>query len=86
MSNDLFGLPQSKPSRASDPIKRPVPLAPDLQAGEPWFVGVEESKNPKYSAKRIINKLVQIIFPLFGIAVIGFVVAGVIMYALGMYE
>lgn len=87
MSNDLFGLPQKKPSRVSDPSARPEPQAPDFTPAAPWFVSEEkEQKNTKYSPKNITKRLVSILFPLLGILAIGLVVAAVIQYAVGMYE
>lgn len=87
MSNELFGFPSNKPSRSSDPERRPEPRQPDLAPAEPWFVAPEkEQKNLRYSGKNITKRLVSILFPLAGIVLIGLIVAGVIMYTLGMYK
>jgi hypothetical protein len=87
MSNELFGFPANKPNRSNDPERRPAPRAPDLAPAEPWFVAPEkEQKNSRYSSKNITKRLVSILFPLAGIIFIGLMVAGAIMYTLGMYK
>lgn len=91
--NSLFGGPseqqqsnKNRPDRYSDLPERPAPAEPDLSPTEPWFVSPVEETNSNLKAKKIINRTVSILLPIVGIAILGLIIAQVILFVVGLYE
>ena len=89
--DDLFGTPQGgsskKPERFAELPKRPAPEPPRVDREEPWFVTPEDTKSGAGARrKQIIKKLVSIAFPVLGLTVLGFFIATIIRYVVGIYE
>lgn len=88
---DLLGPTNSnslnKPIRHPELPKRPEPEAPRPENEEPWFV-TPEPTNSGSSARRkaITKKIVSIGFPVVGLSVLGFAIAAIIQYVVGIYE
>lgn len=78
----------NRPSRVSDPERRPEPRMADNGPAQPWYVAPEEnqSKKKRFTSKNIVKRVVSIVFPFAALAVITGTVAWFIIYAVGMYK
>lgn len=89
--DDLFGPsqgnPNKKPERFAELPKRAAPEPPRAEREEPWFVTPDETDpNAAARKKQLIKKLVSIAFPILGLTVLGFLIATLIRYVVGIYE
>lgn len=73
-----------RPQRYEDLPTREQPQAPDLHAGEPWYVG-PEPKERTFEPKKVVTRTVSILFPILGLTVMISIIAGITFMVVKIY-
>lgn len=78
----------NRPERVSDLEARPLPVRQDNENAQPWFVEQDPTskRTINASAKKISKRFISVFSTILGLTIALCIIAGVLIFVVGIYE